>query len=72
MGDRTRELLDYAKDQLRAAILFGSRNAALRAMEALDEIDEPLIPPSAFEALKGSCEFCPSDGGGCGVCGAWN
>ena len=72
MGDRTRELLDYAKDQLRAAILFDSRKPAQLALQALDEIDEPPIPPSAFEALKGSCEFCPSDGGGCGVCGAWN
>jgi hypothetical protein len=67
-----RDRIEDAKDQVRAAILFGNWNDARLALEALEEIDGPLTTPTAFDAARGSCEFCPDRGGGCCVCGMWN
>jgi hypothetical protein len=72
MDGRTAERINEAKERLRAAILFGSWNDVRLALEALEEIDRPPPLRSAFFAAQGGCEFCPADGGGCGVCGTWN
>jgi hypothetical protein len=74
MDERTRALIEAAKDQLRAAILFGNLKPARLALEALDEIgalqDQA---PAAYDVAQGkSCEFCPDGGGGCIVCGRRN
>lgn len=66
------ERINAVKEQLRAAILFGSWNDVRLALETLEEIERPPAPRSAFAAAQGGCEFCPADGGGCCLCGTWN
>jgi hypothetical protein len=72
MDGRDQTRIEEAKDQLRAAILFGNWNAARLAFELLEEIDEVVTPLSVLTAAQGCCEFCPADGGRCCVCGMWN
>jgi hypothetical protein len=69
MDRRECELIEEAKDRLRAAVRFRNWSDAEMALKALEEVEGPLARPSAYAAAQGGCEFCPAVGGGCRVCG---
>jgi hypothetical protein len=66
---RARDLIERAREQLLAAILFRNWKDVRMALEALEDVEGLAEPPSAYGAAQGGCEFCPVDGGTCCVCG---